>query len=224
MCWAAIRKLGIKRHAFEEYEKMNNFLKPNEVLKQKLFYTRDHLAKEIEQFGWTIGEFTYGCPAVYGKNQAKLHIGKFCSIAGGVRIFVGHEHRTDWITTYPFSVLVNRGWKNAKGIKGHPHTKGDVVIGHDVWLASNITILSGINIGTGAVISTGAVVTRDIPPYAIAAGVPAQVKCYRFQPDVIEKLLATQWWELNIEQINELIPLLLSNDPSLAINWLENNS
>jgi acetyltransferase-like isoleucine patch superfamily enzyme len=187
-----------------------------------MFYTRDHLAKEIEQFGWTVGEFTYGRPTVVGR-EAKLRIGKFCSIAGGVRIFVGHEHRTDWITTYPFSALVGFGWTNAIGIKGHPHTKGDVVIGHDVWLASNSTVLSGVNIGTGAVISTGAIVTEDIPPYAIVAGVPARVKRYRFQPDVIEKLLVTQWWERSIDQVNELIPLLLSKDASLVIDWLEIN-
>ena len=184
------------------------------------FYTKDHFNRQIQKLGWTIGEFTYGQPAVMGK-QAKLHIGKFCSIAAGVRIFLGNEHRADWVTTYPFTVLVDKGWKNARGIKGHPHSKGDVVIGHDVWLASNSTVLSGVTIGTGAVVSTAAVVTKDVPAYAVVGGVPARVIRYRFAPDIIEGLLATQWWERSAEHINELIPLLLSPDPGLAIRWLE---
>lgn len=56
-------------------------------------------------------------------------------------------------------------------------------IGDDVWLATGVVVLDGVSIGKGAVIGAGAVVTRDIPPYAIAYGVPAQVVGYRSQSD-----------------------------------------
>lgn len=50
-----------------------------------------------------------------------------------------------------------------------------VIIGNDVWIGDKVTILPGVHIGDGCVIGAGAVVTRDIPPYSIAAGVPARV-------------------------------------------------
>ncbi|MDD2722452.1 MAG: CatB-related O-acetyltransferase [Methylovulum sp.] len=190
---------------------------------QDKFYTANILSKEIKDFGWSIGEYTYGKPIVVGKRQSKLNIGKYCSIATGATIFLGHEHRTDWVTTYPFSVLVKRGWANGRGIKGHPHTKGDVNIGHDVWLAQHCSILSGVTIGTGAVVATRALVVKDVPPYSIVAGVPARVTRYRFDADVIEKLLATKWWDRSAEEINEIIPLLLSPDPMAVVRWLESN-
>jgi acetyltransferase-like isoleucine patch superfamily enzyme len=187
------------------------------------FYTRDHFSKQIEQFGWTIGEHTYGKPQIFGK-ESKLHIGKFCSIAGGVSIVLVNEHRTDWVTTYPFSVLVRRGWTQGKGISGHPHSKGDVHIGNDVWLARNCTILSGVTIGSGAVVATQALVTKNVPPYSIVAGVPAEVKRYRFDENIIERLLASQWWGRDMEDINRIVPLLLSNDVEAVLQWLEKKS
>ena len=56
-------------------------------------------------------------------------------------------------------------------------------------------ILKGIQIGDGAIVAAGSVVTKDIPPYAIVAGVPAKVIKYRFERDIIEKLLQLKWWD-----------------------------
>lgn len=81
-------------------------------------------------------------------------------------------------------------------------------IGNDVWIGRDVTILPSVNIGDGAVIGTGAVVNRDIPPYAIAVGVPAKVIKYRFTPDEIEKLLKIKWWNWTDEQIKKNIDLL----------------
>ena len=53
--------------------------------------------------------------------------------------------------------------------------KGPVIIEDDVWIGRNATILSGVHIGKGAVIAAGAVVNRDVPPYSVAAGVPARI-------------------------------------------------
>ena len=71
--------------------------------------------------------------------------------------------------------------------------------------------------------ATHAIVTKDVPPYSVVAGVPAKITRYRFKPDIIERLLATKWWERSIEEINEFIPLLLMRDPSGVIHWLENH-
>lgn len=52
---------------------------------------------------------------------------------------------------------------------------GDIVLEDDVWLGLGVTVLEGVRIGRGAVIGAGAVVTKDIPEYAVAVGVPARV-------------------------------------------------
>lgn len=139
---------------------------------------------------------------------AQLHVGSFCSIADNVTVFLGGDHRTDWVTTYPFGHIGPWKWSG----KGHPKTKGDVVIGNDVWLGSGCTIMSGVKIGDGAVIGARSVVTRDVPPYTVAAGNPAKIVKQRFTPDQIAKLLERPWWNLSDERIQELIPLLCSDD------------
>jgi acetyltransferase-like isoleucine patch superfamily enzyme len=173
------------------------------------FYTRESLADQIAKKGWTVGEATYGTPGVreWG-NDAKLHIGSYCSIAGGCRILLGGNHRSDWVTTYPFSVL----HPEARHIKGHPATKGDVIIGHDVWIGENVTIVSGVTIGNGAVIAAGSVVGKNVPAYAIARGNPAEIARYRFTAPQIESLEKIAWWTWSPDKIKAHFALLLSGD------------
>lgn len=159
-----------------------------------------------------IGKYSYGAPVVrWWGEPADLSIGKYCSIADDVEIFLGGNHRTDWVSTYPFPVF-SRTWPEAKDIAGHPSTRGDVRIGHDVWLGSGCAILSGVSIGHGAVVGCRAVVTRDVPDYAIVAGNPATVVRMRFQPDQVRRLLETAWWDWEPARVSKLLPLLLSGD------------
>ncbi|RMF50089.1 MAG: antibiotic acetyltransferase [Anaerolineae bacterium] len=156
-----------------------------------------------------IGEYTYGIPKVYSWGEgATLRIGKFCSIAPGVVILLGGEHRVDWVTTYPFNVL----FPEARQFTGHPKTKGDVVIGHDVWIGRDSLILSGVTVGNGAVIAARSVVTSNVPPYAIAGGNPARILRSRFTTEQIAALEKTGWWNWPRERIVEALPYLLSDD------------
>ncbi len=156
-----------------------------------------------------IGDYTYGCPTVitWGED-AKLKIGRFCSISSGVVILLGGEHRIDWLTTYPF----NANFKNAKAIQGHPRTKGNVIIGNDVWIGTQTLILSGVNIGDGAVIGARSVVTKDVSPYSIVVGNPAKHIRFRFDETMIKELQSIAWWNWPIEKIEDAWPLLLSSD------------
>jgi acetyltransferase-like isoleucine patch superfamily enzyme len=130
-------------------------------------------------------------------------------------IFLGGEHRPDWVTTYPFS----EKWRCAKHYKGHPKTKGDVVIGHDVWIGSNATILSGVSIGSGAVIGCHAVVGRDVEPYSIVCGNPAKLIRKRFSDEVISQLLEINWWLWPREAVAEGMSMLLSNNVEEFIRY-----
>lgn len=154
-----------------------------------------------------IGDFSYGKPLVRRwREDTILSIGKFCSISSGVSIFLGGNHRGDWNTTYPFSEFIPA----FAGIQGHPFSKGNVEIGNDVWIAADVKILSGVTIGDGCVIGTGAVVTKDIPPYMVAGGVPARVIKPRFDEITRQRLQKMEWWNWPYEMLFDAIPLLQS--------------
>ncbi|CAB4862193.1 unannotated protein [freshwater metagenome] len=157
-----------------------------------------------------IGRGTYGTPRIRSWQEGPtVRIGAFCSIAKGSQIFIGGEHRVDWVTTYPFSVF----WPEARHITGHPRIRGDVNIGNDVWIGSDAMIMSGVTIGDGAVIGAAAVVARDVPPYAIVVGNPGVVVRKRFSDDIIARLLDLKWWDWDDERIKRHLPLMLANDP-----------
>ena len=163
------------------------------------FYTKDNFKDKK----YIIGDYTYGKPEVlFDNSEANLTIGKFCSIANGVTIFLGGNHRTDWISTYPFNKMPHN-FPEAINIKGHPASKGNVVIGNDVWIGRNVTILSGVTIGNGAVIATSAVVTKNIGPYEIWGGNPAKKLKMRFDANKIKYLENLRWWDWDIEKIKK---------------------
>ena len=74
--------------------------------------------------------------------------------------------------------------------------------------------MNGVTIGDGAIVAAGAIVTKDIPPYAIAGGIPAKVLKYRFSPEIIERLLEIKWWYLPDEEITRIKDLFHIPNPT----------
>ncbi len=158
------------------------------------------------------GKYTYGKPKIHwDTGEARLTIGNFCSIGDDVNIYLGGNHRTDWVTTYPFGHIHKNIFNNFNGA-GHPSTKGDVIIGNDVWIGSNVTIMSGVKIGDGVVIANNSHVVKDVEDYCIIGGNPAKFIKYRFSKEQIEKLLEIKWWYWDESKINEFSPLLCNNN------------
>lgn len=142
--------------------------------------------------------------------QDKLIIGKFCQLATGVRFIMnGANHAMGGISTYPFKVFGGE-W----GTKDPMHTvsKGDTVIGNDVWIGNSVTIMQGINICDGAIIGTNSLVTKDIPPYTIVGGNPAQEIRKRFDEETIAFLVKLQWWNWPVEKITAHLDLITAGD------------
>lgn len=147
-----------------------------------------------------LGDYSY-----IARNSSISHcmIGKFCSIGPGFCCGLG-IHPTNGISTAPMF------YSNAKqnGISFCNESKvvesKQTHIGNDVFIGANVTILDGVKIADGAVIGAGAVVVDDIPPYAIAVGVPAKVVKYRFDTKTIEVLLKKQWWNGTDEELKQV--------------------
>lgn len=139
-------------------------------------------------------------------------IGRYCSISDNVYSGFGH-HPLNFISTHSsffYDTTSQLGWSwfdknSAPSYDPYKHPKNDskfiTEIGHDVWIGSHVMIMDGITIGTRAVVGTGSVVTKDIPPYAIVAGVPARIIRYRHPESIIEELLKSEWWNMKYEEL-----------------------
>src|SRR5215831_10366582 len=152
----------------------------------------------------TISETVFGDYS-YVVNDASIiyaEIGKFCSIAAHTRINPGN-HPMERVALHHFSYR-SKGYKLADEDdeaffdwrRSHA-----VTLGNDVWIGHGAVILPGVTIGTGAAIGAGAVVSRDVPRFAVAGGVPAKVIRYRFAEDVREELMQLAWWDWSREQL-----------------------
>jgi len=122
------------------------------------------------------------------------NIGKFCSIAMRVTIGTG-QHPTDHLSSHPAFYSFTQPLAKTYCKKDTYEPFRQTIIGHDVWIGQNALVNDGLNIGIGAVIAAGAVVTKDIPEYAIVAGVPAKIIKYRFDEDLRQKIILTKWWD-----------------------------
>ncbi len=199
--------------------------------KLKMIFSRSYREKEwaktshpydttvkIDGANVTVGKFTFGAGNIqlaHHKGSPHLFIGRYCSIAGNVKIFTGAYHRSDWLTTYPFG-HIHEDVYGAYEAQGYPHSKGPVNIGNDVWIGNSVTIMSGITIGDGAILAANSHIIKDVQPYEIVGGNPAQHIRYRFSKEVIEFLTNIAWWNLEDNLIRKICPLLTTK-PSTEI-------
>ncbi|MBQ6894989.1 MAG: CatB-related O-acetyltransferase [Clostridia bacterium] len=128
----------------------------------------------------------------------KAVIGNYCSIAPGVKIGQA-MHSLSYITTYNNISSQNIGFNMFPD---------QTIIGNDVWIGANAVIMQGVTIGNGAVIGAGAIVTKDVPAYAVFAGVPAKLIKYRFDDEAIQKLNSSSWWNYDIKKACEIVKSL----------------
>jgi acetyltransferase-like isoleucine patch superfamily enzyme len=140
-----------------------------------------------------------------------LSIGKYCSIAENLTVYLGGNHRTEWISTYPIPPVES----------DHQMSKGDVVIGNNVYIGNSVVILSGVHVGDGAVIAGHSVVAKDVRPYSLVAGNPAECRKFRFTPEQIEKLVKVKWWDWSDDEVRKARHLLLSEDVEAFLAYAE---
>jgi acetyltransferase-like isoleucine patch superfamily enzyme len=130
----------------------------------------------------------------YSPGDSPVCVGRYSAINEQAYVMRGSMHRTDHVSSWCFS-------DDGVPKESQFTTKGPIVIGSDVLICFDALILSGVTIGHGAVVAARAVVTKDVPPYAVVAGVPASIIGYRFDQSVIEALLRIQWWDWSRDKI-----------------------
>jgi len=142
------------------------------------------------------------------------------------------DHPHDWFTTHPFAFTRPEEFPHLyededferlapDGSEAYRYTSDVPLvtrIGHEVWIGAGVIVRRGVQIGHGAIVGAGSVVNRDVPPYAIVAGVPATVKRMRFSDALIERLLALQWWQYDLAPHKHEVDF---RDPESTTAYLE---
>ncbi len=162
-------------------------------IEQYADYTNGHVLA-------TIGAFSYR-----RANTLESPMGRWCSIADHTSA-MGERHPVEHVTTSSFLYQTGRpSFRWAREdllddsrewiVPAKPLMGPQPVLQHDVWTGNHVILQRGITLHTGCIVGAGAVVTRDVPPYAIVGGNPARVIRLRFAEALVERLLASRWWE-----------------------------
>lgn len=182
---------NIIRSEWPEIDKLNNILVNTKIGKNVKLYPIYRIANS------EIGDYTYVSDHCL---ISDTKIGKFCSV-GPNAIFGWGIHPTSGISTSPMFYSLYRQNGMTLSSENKIQERKEIVIGNDVFIGMNVSILDGVTIGDGAIIGAGAIVSKDIPPYAIAVGSPIRVIKYRFDEDVIKKLLKIKWWDWSDDKL-----------------------
>jgi acetyltransferase-like isoleucine patch superfamily enzyme len=155
-------------------------------------------------------------------------LGRYCEIGPG-SLLGATGHPTTWLSVSAFQYRkATWGWHQsadanqvidpeADGRQSFRSVAGDrATIGNDVWIGANVVVLRGVTIGDGSIVAANAVVTKDIPPYSIAGGIPAKVIRPRVADGLRDELQALQWWRFSPNQLSG-IPY---DDPAQAVRQL----
>jgi acetyltransferase-like isoleucine patch superfamily enzyme len=145
-----------------------------------------------------LGDFSY---ISFNTAVSRASIGKFCSIGPDCKIGLGKHPTNTFVSTHPAFFSSSKRAQLTFSDSNYFQETENINIGNDVWLGANVIVVDGVNISDGVIVATGSVVTKDIPAYAIVGGVPAKVIKYRFEENIVLKLLDFKWWNKDIKYL-----------------------
>lgn len=201
-----INLLTPKSVLYNDYKKPTFLRTINYYINNNFFTNQNRKYKK-----YTIWNYTYWKPEIlFDTWKYTLNIGKYCSLWSGTKIFLGGNHRYDWISTYPFHQIEDIKEYDQTAIIGN----GDVVIWNDVWIWMNVTIMSGVTIGDGAVIAYWSLVTKNVDPYTIVWWFPSKFIRNRFSEQEKQQIIDMKRRDIDEEHIRKNIHFLLSDNIS----------
>ncbi len=200
---------------------MHNIPNPGVVFPNE-YGTTVFLKNVISAPNITVGDYTYYDdpvdPAAFERNNVlfnwpefgdHLDIGKFCSIASGVKFIMGSaNHRLSSVSTYPFHVFGGFWAQRTPPHLSQLPFKGDTLVGNDAWLGRECVVMPGVTIGDGAIVAAYSVAARNVEPCTVVGGNPARPIKKRFSQELIDLLLRFRWWDFPPEKLADFLPVL----------------
>ncbi len=180
-------KLGIKP-----------YVSPNAIIKDSSFGRYTEIGSFANISDSIMDDYSYVSEYTQITNTK---IGKFSNIASQVRINPGfHPYEMPCQHHFLYRQEMYGFGEDDKVFFNYREVQ-KVEIGHDTWIGHGAVIMPGVKIGNGAIVGANAVVTKDVPAYAIVAGVSSKILKYRFSKDIIKKVEEIAWWNWTHEEI-----------------------
>jgi len=130
-----------------------------------------------------------------GHYRHSVHIGNYCSLAGGLLFILDQDH--------PITHILVGGHGGILPVLDPDRAKGEINLQNDVWVGYGVTVMNGVRIHNGACVAAGSHVVKDVPPYTVVGGNPAQVIRQRFPDKQIADLLQISWWNWSEELLSQ---------------------
>ena len=170
------------------------------LIKNCRFGMFNRICAESAMTDVSLGDMSY---VGVGSRLHRVTVGKFSCIGPEVLIGLGAHPSRRFVSVHPAFFTPELRAMTAFAIHKSFEEFSEVNIGNDVWIGARAIVLDGVTIGDGAIVAAGAVVTKDVPPYAVAGGVPARIIHYRFPEEEIERLLKISWWDKDMQWLRD---------------------
>ena len=180
------------------------FLHSNAIVRQSTLGAFVEIGEGAHILETVMGDYSYTARFA---DIAYSFLGKFVNVAAFTRINPG-EHPHHRASLHHFMYRSSYFWPDEvdESAVFDWRRSRPVRIGHDTWIGHAAVIMKGVTIGNGAIVAANSVVTKDVPPYAVVGGTPAQLLKWRHPDNTAQRLQALAWWDWDHQRLKAALP------------------